>query len=154
MAWSVVLAASPVQSPLEGVWVTASKSEITIATCPEGFCGTISKVVVPEDIMAKNRGAISAMKVEDYTDQNNKDPALRSRPIQGLQILTFASGKKPLVYDGQIYNPQDGNTYSGYIEVQDENHIRLNGCVMFNLICKGEEWVRATAEPAPAPAKR
>lgn len=139
-------------SPIEGVWVTKLKSEITIAACPEGFCGVLSKIVVPEEIMQGEQGeAIAELKVEEYTDERNKDPNLRSRPILGLQILTMRPGKSPDIFDGDIYNPEDGNTYSGYIQVVDDSTLRLNGCVLFNIICRGEDWVRATEE-ASGPA--
>jgi hypothetical protein len=80
----------------------------------------------------------------------NKDPNLRSRPILGLQIVTLHAGDKPNIYDGAIYNPQDGNTYSGYVEVLGPDKIKLNGCILYNIICKGEEWTRV---PNPAPAE-
>lgn len=147
-AWvslGLMIASSPAsaqQAPVEGVWLTMLKSEITIAPCPEGYCGTLSKIVVPEEVMEKNRDAIENMSVEEYTDENNKDPKLRSRPILGLRILTLTPSDKPLIYDGEIYNPEDGNTYSGYVEVLDGDRIKLNGCVLFNVICRGEEWTR------------
>ena len=31
--------------PIEGTWRTVLNSEITIAPCPEGFCGALSKIV-------------------------------------------------------------------------------------------------------------
>lgn len=137
-------------SPIEGTWRTQSLTEITIAPCPEGFCGYISRIVIPEDVLAANREALAQMAPEDFFDANNKDPSLRSRPIQGLQILTLRPGKTPLIFDGAIYNPEDGNTYSGYIEVLSSEQVRLNGCVLYNLICKGEDWLRA---PDPEPAE-
>jgi len=153
------------QSPIEGVWQTEEKSEVTIAACDEGFCGTISKIIVPEDVAAENRDALAKMDVEQFTDMKNKDAKLRSRPIMGLQILTLKPGKKPSVFDGDIYNPEDGNTYSGYVEVLAADKVRLNGCVLFNIVCQGQEWVRATpegetpaasrgAQSAPQPASR
>ena len=35
--------------PIEGVWQTVLLSEITIVACPEGFCGTLSKIIVPSE---------------------------------------------------------------------------------------------------------
>jgi hypothetical protein len=43
--------AAPV-SPVEGVWRTQLLSEVTIAACPEGFCGTLSHIVVPEGMLS------------------------------------------------------------------------------------------------------
>jgi uncharacterized protein (DUF2147 family) len=137
------------QTPtIEGVWLTAAKSEMTVVPCPEGYCGSITKIVVPPDLYKQNKAAIDAMGATSFNDEMNKDPNLRSRPILGLQILTLHAGDKPKIYDGQIYNPQDGNTYSGYVEVLGPNKIRLNGCILYNIICKVEDWTRV---PQPVP---
>lgn len=136
-------------SVLQGTWRTESKSEITIAPCRETLCGYITKIVVPPEIARKNKDALAQIGT-NYYDYYNKDPKLRNRPIQGLRILTLHPGKSAGIFDGQIYNPQDGNTYSGYVEVIDRDHIRLNGCVFYNMICKGEDWVRVL-HPNPPP---
>ncbi len=95
--------------PIEGIWQTLELSEITIALCPEGFCGTLSKIVVPrEGLTEEEYAAAMAMPVESFPDVRNPDPALRSRPMLGLQILTLLPSQKPYVYDGAIYNPETG----------------------------------------------
>lgn len=134
------------QAQIEGVWQTQLQSEITISRCAEGYCGRISKVVVPQRYLEGSNGAaIEAMRPEDFFDYNNKDPQLRQRPILGLQILTLTPTDRPDIYNGEIYNPEDGNTYSGYMEVLGPDKVRLNGCVLFNVICRGEDWVRVSA---------
>lgn len=141
--------AAPVPlDPIEGTWRTLLESEVTISRCPEGFCGVLSKIIVPEGMLSGNEAdAIAGMRPEDFFDQRNKDPALRNRPMLGLQILTLTPGDKPNVYDGEIYNPEDGNTYSGYMQMTGRDQVRLNGCVLFNVICRGEDWVRVPFEP-------
>ena len=39
--------------PIEGVWETAEKSEITIVGCPDDYCGSLTKIVVPPEELAK-----------------------------------------------------------------------------------------------------
>jgi len=135
---------------LQGVWLTQAKSEITVSTCPDDFCGNISKIVVPDAIYKANKKEIDSIGATNFTDLMNKDRNLRSRPIMGLQILTLHPNKdKPNIFDGQIYNPQDGNTYSGYVEVLGPDKIRLNGCILYNIICKGEEWTRVPQPETP-----
>ena len=134
--------------PVEGTWQTQELSEVTIALCPAGFCGTLSKIVVPrEGLTEEEYAAALSMPVESFTDVRNPDPALRGRPMLGLQILTLLPSSKPYVYDGEIYNPQDDNIYSGYVEMLGPDLIRLNGCVLYNLICQGQDWVRVMPEP-------
>ena len=143
-----------VLDPIEGIWQTLELSEITIALCPEGYCGTLSKIVVPrEGLTEEEYAAAMAMPVENFTDVRNPDPTLRGRPMLGLQILKLAPSVKPNVYDGEIYNPEDGNTYSGYVEMLGPDFIRLNGCVLYNIICQGQDWVRVIPEPVVAPAQ-
>lgn len=134
-------------APIEGVWRTVLASEVTIASCPQGFCGYLSKIVVPEGILSGAEAeAAAAMPPEAFYDERNKDPVLRSRPMLGLQILVLRQGSEPTIYDGEVYNPEDGNTYSGYMEMLGPDLVRLNGCVLFNVICRGEDWVRVLPE--------
>lgn len=147
---AVAMAQERPLEPIEGVWRTLLHSQVTIALCPEGFCGTLSKIVVPsEGLTPEEYAAALAMPVESFTDMRNPDPALRGRPMLGLQILSLVPGSKPNIYDGTIYNPEDGNSYSGYVEMLGPDLIRLNGCVLYNIICRGEEWVRVIPEPQP-----
>jgi len=130
-------------SPVEGVWRAQLLSEITIESCELGFCGYLSRIVVPEDILsAEDAEAAAAMSPEQFFDQRNEDPALRNRPMLGLHMLTLRPGERPTVFDGEVYNPQDGKTYSGYVELLGPDALRLNGCVLYNVICRGEDWVR------------
>ena len=140
-------ATAQAQAPVEGTWRTVLESEVTIAACPEGYCGVLSKIVVPEgQLSSEEASAAAAMSPEDFMDYRNKDPQLRNRPMLGLQILTLRPGDKPNVFDGEIYNPEDGNTYSGYVQVTGPDALRLNGCVLFNVICRGEDWVRVAED--------
>jgi len=136
-------AQEPAQAPaeiIEGVWLTDSQSEMTIARCLEGFCGYISKIVITEEIVAKYGNDVKAIGT-NFTDYNNKDPALRSRPIQGLQILTLRASNSPFVYEGEIYNPEDGNVYAGAVEVTGADSITLKGCVLY-VLCQEQQWTR------------
>lgn len=148
--WAGAQELPTVLDPIEGVWRTQLESEVTITACPEGFCGTLSTIVVPtEGLSPEERDAALAMPVERFTDARNEDPALRGRPMLGLTILTLHYGDAPAVYDGEIYNPQDGKLYSGYMQLIGPDLVRLNGCVLYNLICRGEDWVRVVPEAVP-----
>lgn len=143
MTANAALAASPV----EGTWLTVSKSEITISPCAEGYCGLISKIVIPDAIKAKYGNDLQAIGT-NYFDANNQDPSLRGRPIMGLQILTMKGIEtSPGRLDGSIYNAEDGKTYSGYLEVVDSDRLRLTGCVIY-VLCRAEEWTRVPGDAA------
>lgn len=135
-------------SNVEGVWLTNEATELTIAACPEGFCGYITKIVVPERYKQQYGAELTTIDPASYTDVNNKDPNLQSRPIQGLQILTLKPTNNPYYYEGEIYNPEDGNVYAGSVEVLRVDAIKLTGCVLY-LLCQEQEWARVEPEPDP-----
>jgi uncharacterized protein (DUF2147 family) len=144
VAGSMAIApAASAQSVIEGIWLTPQQSEMTISACVEGFCGFISKIVITEETRAKYGDALES--VESYTDYNNKDPNLRHRPIEGLQILTLRQGADPWHYEGEIYNPEDGNVYAGYLEVRGPDSMMLKGCALM-VLCLEQEWPRVGAE--------
>lgn len=143
MLGGVVLTAMPqaaqAGSMIEGTWLTPVGSEMTISACVEGYCGYISKIVITDQIRAKYGSAVDS--VDTYTDYNNKDPNLKDRPIHGLQILTLRQAASPWSFEGEIYNPEDGNTYAGYIEVKGPDTVILKGCALM-VLCQEQEWRR------------
>ncbi|MDB5507161.1 MAG: hypothetical protein JWR75_1799 [Devosia sp.] len=132
-------AAAVAQAPIEGVWRTPLEAEITIAPCGREWCGYLTKVVVPDYILETVPDAAN-MPVEELFDQRNPDPALRARKMLGLQILALHSGNGE-VYQGEIYNPEEGKTYGGYLEVIGPDEVKLSGCVLL-ILCRGENWER------------
>jgi uncharacterized protein (DUF2147 family) len=111
-----------------GNWLVADKTAvIRIAPCGQAYCGTIAWTSQP--------GA----------DEHNPDPGKRNRPIVGTQILL---GMKPAGgggtggnrWDGEIYNPENGKTYSGHIILVSPDVLRIEGCLLF--FCSGENWTR------------
>lgn len=139
----VPVQAAGLNSKISGTWLTEQMSEITISPCETGHCGYLSKILVPKEKYAAKRAAIEAAGVDKLRDQMNKNPQLQDRPLLGLQILNLDKQRSAVLYEGEVYNPEDGNTYFGKVEVVDSGKIRLTGCGFFNLVCKSEEWVRA-----------
>ena len=97
------------------------------------------------------------------TDHRNPDPQLRSRPTLGMPILLDMTPTKPNKWEGQVYNSQNGKTYSASITLSDPNTLRIQGCV-FGFLCGGENWTRyetsdtvgraAQAQSKPAPGRK
>src|ERR1051326_3305647 len=87
-----------------GTWLTqAGSSRVKIADCGGALCGTIVWLKEPND---PDTG-------KPKTDKNNSDASKRSRPLMGVQIVL---GMKPAgagKWNGQVYNAEDGKTYSG-----------------------------------------
>lgn len=118
-----------------GEWVVADKdARVRIGPCPsraDRLCGAISWLAEPND------PATGAAK----TDINNRDPALRSRPIASLPFLDgFASDGEGSWGGGTIYDPRGGKTYRSKMRLEGPDRLAVSGCILF--LCKGETWTR------------
>jgi uncharacterized protein (DUF2147 family) len=80
-------------------------------------------------------------------DIRNEDPSMRDRPIVGLTIFAGMSPTAPGTWSGQIYNPEDGHTYSATLTMVSRTQIKLRGCKAW-LLCGEKQWLRTSA-PAP-----
>lgn len=133
---------------VEGTWVTPEQAEMTIAPCGEELCGTLSKIVITQEHVQQYGTQASGIQVEDLTDMFNEDPALKDRPMLGLQILTLKATENPWRFEGEIYNPRDGKTYAGSMEVMGADTVVLKGCALY-ILCQEQTWTRV-AEPEVA----
>ncbi len=134
-------AASPAlaQSGIEGVWLTPYAAEMTVAPCGAGFCGTLSRVAVSAEDLANFPDELSAM--QSFLDDKNREASLRQRPILGLEILRVSPTGNPAVFEGEVYNPSDGNTYSGSLSVNGPLQVTLKGCALI-VFCQEQVWQR------------
>lgn len=115
-----------------GVWVTPeAKSNVQISQSGGKFIGKIISLKEPTE------------KGKPKLDSKNPQQALRSRPLQGLQILSGLSFKDNMWVGGTIYNPTDGKTYSCQMKLKDKNTLELRGYVMgMPALGKSQIWKR------------
>jgi uncharacterized protein (DUF2147 family) len=93
-------------------------------------------------------------------DKNNPDVTKRSRPTLGMPILLGMTQTKANQWSGDIYNSEDGRTYSASITLTAPDVLRVQGCVL-GFLCGGESWTRvqpltdtnSTAAPSKTPNK-
>jgi uncharacterized protein (DUF2147 family) len=136
-SWLAALAIVGVSSPAlaadpNGDWLVATKTAvIRIAPCGDALCGNIAWTKGPAG-----------------NDQNNPDPAKRNRSVVGLTILHNMKPTGENRWEGEIYNAQDGKTYSGSIALAGANVLRIEGCVL-GFLCGGQDWSRAKCDEAP-----
>lgn len=77
-------------------------------------------------------------------DRENPDESLRSEPIKGLEFM------KGFVFDADdnewagshLYDPESGNTYSGYMKLRSENLLDLRGYVGISILGRTSHWQR------------
>jgi len=66
-------------------------------------------------------------------DNNNPDDSLNQRPLQNLELLSNYqfNGKR---WEGKIYDPESGNTYSSRMEVDADGNLKMRGYIGISLI--------------------
>jgi len=111
-----------------GLWLTDDgKGVVEVEPCGRNMCGRIVRVL-------DRRPGVPT------TDVENPDPARRSRPILGLQVL---SGFKPGTNewkDGKAYDPKKGSSYNSTLRLNRDGSLRITGCVLF--VCQSVRWTR------------
>ena len=145
MALALASGSASAEALIEGVWQTPDQAQMTIEECEAGLCGKLSKIVITDEHSKQYGVEAESIQIEDITDVFNKDPVLRDRPMLGLQILTLKATDNPRRFEGEIYNPQDGNTYTGEINVKDADSIVLKGCALY-VLCQEQTWTRVPHE--------
>ena len=88
---------------------------------------------------------IVAWEKEPGTDQNNPDPAKRTRPTLGMPIILGMQPAQTNRWEGEIYNAENGKTYSGRIILTGPDTLRIEGCIL-GFLCGGQDWTRVKAE--------
>jgi len=82
-------------------------------------------------------------------DIRNSDPGQRGRAILGLPLFSGFTPSGANAWAGQIYNPEDGNTYSATLTLVSQKQIVLKGCKAFGLLCGQKIWVRSEIPGKP-----
>ena len=127
---------------VRGEWATQGYSaRVRVRPCenqPDQLCGRVLWLWEPSDKQGK-----------PLSDAKNPDPALRSRPVVGLDIIHGfrPSGTPGLWTQGNIYNPEDGRTYNARLRLRNADTLELEGCVLF--ICAKQVWRRLPAACTP-----
>ncbi len=117
------VAAGPATAPSPlGEWrVKDGTADIRIVNCNGGLWGVISWV-----------------QGDPGKDTNNPDPSLRERSMMGVPILInmHQSGN---LWEGNVYNAQDGETYTAHINLVSPDVLSIEGCGMFGLDLRRRE---------------
>lgn len=132
------------------------------ASAQQGVTGSVSPDPTGEWLVAKQVARIKIVDCDNRmwgvvsweaqagVDRKNPDPNLRSRPTLGMPILLGMTRSKINQWDGQIYNSEDGNTYSANISLLNPSTLKVQGCFL-GFLCGGENWSRVETPPEPIP---
>lgn len=117
-----------------GMWLTeGGKSKVKVFKRGNQYFGKVTWLKEPYEADGKT------LKVDD----ENSDENLQKRRIVGIEVL------KNLVWDadddewddGEIYDPESGNDYSLYCEMEGER-LRLRGYMGISLLGRTSYWTR------------
>jgi len=148
-ALAAPVALTSIGSPLEGTWRTLNGTEVSIAPCDQGFCGTLSWVVIPKEFSAQceqDKAAFGAQML----DLQNPDASLKARPVVGMMMMTLRPSSDPKTFTANIYNAQDGKNYDGVAWViNGDSTLRLGGGCMGSICAMTQDWPRVPVREGP-----
>ena len=109
-----------------GLWLNPENgSNIEFYKCGgESLCARIAKVTDGQQ-----------------TDDKNPDPAKRGQPIIGLVIMENGKKSGANKWTGNLYNRENGKSYSGTVTVKSKDAVDLSGCVAA-VLCRTVTWTR------------
>jgi uncharacterized protein (DUF2147 family) len=123
------LLASNGAAPIEGDWLTdGATAVVRIGHCGPHLCGAVARV------LAKGADV-------PHTDVHNPDPALRSRPLVGLPVLTGFTRDGDQWTGGRAYDAGSGRSYKAKLAPGGDGTLTVTGCILF--LCKSQTWTRA-----------
>jgi len=118
---------------ISGQWLTqGGKARVNIASCGAKLCGTLVWLSEPNDADGQPK-----------RDVRNADTGKRNRPLIGVPILLGMERDGPGRWKGEIYNAEDGKTYTAFLTPVSADEVKVEGCVMGGLVCKEQRWTRA-----------
>lgn len=107
------------------VWLTEDgDTRVRIGPCGNEICGVVVWQRVP------------------YNDENNPDPAKRTRPIVGIRMISHIQPTGPTSWTGELYSFDEGFTVKGSATRIGADKLKLSGCVLGGLICRSVIWTR------------
>jgi uncharacterized protein (DUF2147 family) len=130
LATFLVTSAAPAFAGVEGMWLVKDGSMMRIRNCGDAVCGYI----------ASNAPASA--------DRSTADSSQGNRSMVGVQVLSSMRPAGPGKWTGRLYNPKDGNTYTGNLIEVGPDAIRIEGCWLG--ICGGENLTRARSTASSA----
>ena len=115
-----------------GTWLTGDKEgQVRIVNCGGALCGNLVWLKEPND-PATGR---------PKTDKHNADASKQSRPLLGVPVVLAMKPSGPGQWSGEVYNAEDGKTYSGSFTLTGADTAELKGCVL-GILCKSQTWTR------------
>jgi uncharacterized protein (DUF2147 family) len=111
-----LVSTAPARAGVDGIWLDKDGGMVRIRNCGDSMCGTIESVSTRDGGSANPRNRV------------------------GVPVLIGMRPNGPNKWKGQLYNVDDGKTYTGNLIELGPDSIRIEGCALF--ICGGENLSR------------
>jgi uncharacterized protein (DUF2147 family) len=117
--------------PIEGTWLSGDGDGwIEITRVDDGLSGVI-------------KGSPNDDPDRPDRDEKNPDPALRDRPLTGLELFDgFSWDGDDRWTGGTIYDPNSGKTYRCIITWVDQDTLKVRGYIGVPMLGRTETWTR------------
>jgi uncharacterized protein (DUF2147 family) len=133
LMFAMSIASGAMADDATGTWITwimaSGKVTVNVSSCGDALCGRVVALKKPLDKYGKPK-----------VDHKNPNPALRSRPVIGLALLSDMKPSGENKWAGYIYNPDDGRTYTAKVTLNG-NTMKVKGCVI-GFICQSKIFLR------------
>ena len=137
---------------LDGFWMDSDGEVIIeLSQCGENRCGKVAWLKQPF--------GGDGLPLLDY---RNSDPALKSRPVCGLEVVTGFKKQSDTVWGGgTVYVSDEGKSFSGYAEVLSPAQVKVTGYILLPIFGESEVWTKVASPaercqasaPDPAPPR-
>ena len=119
-----------------GRWITESGNlEVEVAPCGDAFCGTVVRVIANRSMSAPGTEMAAA----------------DGRPALGMAILRDlrpGEGDGKNEWKGEIYNRENGKTYSALVTAPAADQLLIRAYVGLPLLGKTQVWRRIAQQDA------
>lgn len=149
--WLVAASAAAVDADaIVGTWATEDRdgnrdSVVEISKLGQHYVGTV--VWVKYDVYPENdpKGWVG----KPVVDRENPDPALRTRPILGIQLVNGLRFEDGEWVGGEIYAPRQGETYTAKAWLEDADTLKIRGYIGTPFLGRTVTWRRAPVPDRP-----
>jgi uncharacterized protein (DUF2147 family) len=137
LGWFAVAIAGlvlPVRAePPAGTWLTEdATTQVRFAPCGDRICGRIAWL----------RNPVDPETGKPWLDKRNPDESARRAPLIGLTLMKGFKETAAGGWEGELYNPRDGKTYTGTLRSIGAGKMELRGCTFAGLLCQSKTWTR------------
>ena len=114
--------AGPAASSVYGVWRNPGGTiDVRIAPCGDELCGTVARA--------------SAKAIQDARDAGVSN-------LVGVELLRDYKRVAPDRWNGRVYVPDMGDTFSSHIVEVSPTALKISGCLLGGWLCKSQLWTR------------